>query len=786
MTEMNPNAAFEGNPVYRNDDTLEIKKIIHRFAYNWYWFVAAAVLAGGVAFAYNRYTPPVYEVQSTMLVDEGNAGSPLTALYGRSQGMFQGMNLMNDRTNIHNQMAIIGSTSTVQKTLEELDFRISYYRLGRLTEAEQYRELPFHITWDGDHPQIIETDIYLDLHAGGTISVAINAENVPVYDYREKRLIKIMPAVAINEQVRSGTRLQAEEMSFSVTLNERYNPDAGNRYKIRFHTPESLVKSYRSQLRVFLPNENSSILLLTVRGNSVRKSIDFLNKLIEVYQLGSMEKKNENANRTTQFIDSQLQNISDSLLISENRLQSFRSANQMIDFSTQSQQLLRELSELDKEMIRQENMHKYYLYLEGYIKRSQETETVVAPSAMGIDDPLLNGFIKQLNELISEKSSQTSIRQNSQHPTILQLNAQIAVVKNSLKESISNIIRQSDQELEGLDRRISSYNVQIRRLPATERNFINFERKYKIDSETYTFLLQKLAEAQIAKASSVPDSQVIEEPGLSSMVQPQKRRVYAIALMLGLIFPAAIIFLRDFFNNKIESQDEIEALTDYPVIGHTFNSNPDYRGSTLLLDKPGSRASEPYRDIRNKLNLMVKGIAKPVIAVLSSSQNEGKSYNVINIASSYAIMQKKTVILDLDLRNPAMKTAFKIPSDLGVVNYLTGNAALEDITFSTNHPLLNVIPAGPIPPNPAEVLLHPGIMAMISRLREEYDMVVIDAAPVGIVSDIFPLSDLIDASVFIVRHKFTKKQSLKDALRELGQYQMNRVAIVINCTTPQN
>ena len=175
-----------------------------------------------------------------------------------------------------------------------------------------------------------------------------------------------------------------------------------------------------------------------------------------------------------------------------------------------------------------------------------------------------------------------------------------------------------------------------------------------------------------------------------------------------------------------------------------------------------------------------------MIAVLSSAQNEGKSYNVVNIASSYAIMQKRTVILDLDLRNPAMKQTFNIPSGLGVVNYLTGNAALEDITFSTKHPLLDVIPAGPEPPDPAEVLLHPGLIGMISRLREEYDMIVIDAAPVGIVSDIFPLSDLIDASVFIVRHKVTKKQSLKDALREVDQYHMNRVAIVVNCTTPQN
>jgi capsular exopolysaccharide synthesis family protein len=714
-----------------------------------------------------------------MLVSEDKTNSPLAALYGSREGKFEGMQLMNNRENIYNQMAILGSTPIVARTLEELDFSTSYYRLGKGKDTEIYKDAPFHIIRDETLPQVVETDYYLTISPDKKIFVKTEGENVMVYNYSEGSFVKNISRFSYQKEIVSGSGLKGDDLPFTVLLNGRFDPGAHNRYKFRFHTPESLVAKYKAMLKITLPDDYSSILHLTVQDYNVSKGIDFLNKLTEIYQIDNLDRKNENATRTIHFINAQLETISDSLSISENRLETFQSSNKMIDISAQSQQMLNELSELDKELAKREAQNKYYKYLQDYINSAQELETVIAPSAMGIEDPLLNSFIIQLNELITEKSSKTSIRQGSGHPTIIRLNAQIDNVKRSLLESIDNIIIQSEMEIDNLNERIGRYNYRIRRLPATERNFVNFERRYNIDSETYTFLLQKLSESQIAKASSVPDSQVIEEPKWSALVKPQSRRTYAIALMLGLIFPAAIIFLLDLFNNKITSEDDLASVTNFPVIGNVFHELSGKGSSTVVLDRPGSPASDLFRTVRSKLNLMTRGKEHPVIAVLSASPKEGKTFNVINIASSFALVPKRVVILDLDLRNSKMKTEFGIQSDAGVVDYITGSADIEKIVFKTKHPGLDVIPAGEVPPNPAELLLDRKIYGLVGRLKELYDVIVVDTSPVGSVTDMLPLSEIIDATVFVVRNKFTVRKRLKEALAEVESYQMKEPGIVL-------
>ena len=770
-----------GYNFYRPSGTGEAdaERIIHKVLANWYWFLPSVIVAIGLAFIYNLYTTPIYEIRSTLLISEDKSDSPLSALYGSREGKFEGLQFMNNRENIYNQIAILNSTPLVSKTLEELDFEVSYYKLGRAKVTEIYEDAPFRVIWNKKLPQVIETDFYLTIEPDKKMSIKFAGENAKLYDSKEGRIIKNLPDISFEKQGMSGTNMNIDNLPFSVLINDRFDPEAPNKYKFRFHAPESLVNKYKSLLYVTLPDDYSSILHLAVRDFNVNKGIDFLNKLTEVYQIDNLERKNENFNRTIQFIDAQLENISDSLSISANRLETFQSTNKMIDISVQSQQLLTELNELDKELASRETQNKYYKYLQEYIKSNQELETVIAPSAMGIEDPLLNSFIIQLNELITEKSSKTSIRQGSGHPAIVKLNTQIENVKRSLLESIENIIRQSEAEIEILNERINRYNYRIRRLPSTERNFVNFERKYNIDSETYTFLLQKMSEAQIAMASSVPDSQVIEEPKMSALVNPKTKKIYAIAFMLGFIIPVIIIFIQDLFNDKIVSEDDIAAITGYPVIGTVFHDQSKPASRKLLLDNPGSPASDLFRAIRRRLNLMTKGKEHPVIAFLSASPKEGKTYNVINIASSFALIPKRVVILDLDLRNPKMRKEFNIESDLGVVDYITGKAGLEEIIFQTKHPMLNVIPAGAVPPNPAEILLNNKIFELINMLKENYDIIIADSTPLGTVTDILPLSDIIDASVIIVRNKLTEKKELKNILKKVESYDMKEPGIII-------
>ncbi len=728
----NQNTQFNG---MQHNDSGDIKVIVFKLLRNWYWFVLSVIVAGAIAFTYVRYTTDVYEASTTMLFEE-SYGSPsaLSAGNGAVGDVFQGLGGMGSMQNIYNQMEILKSTPVVAKTIEELNFEVSYFTVGRVSVTETYKGVPFQVIWDKDHPQLIDTDFNLEISANGQLTVSAVGENTEVYSYIEEKVLKIIPEFEFSKTIDAGTLINSDEFSFTILLNEQFNPKSeNNNFRFRFHTKTALIEKYSDALKVTYPDELTTILKISVRDFNRQKAIDFLTKLSEIYTLDNLGKKNENANRTIQFIDSQLENISDSLNISENRMESFQSQHQVLDLSAQSQQLLAQMTELDNERVAMETQNKYYHYLKDYIEQNQELETVIAPSAMGIADPLLNSLILQLNELITQKSSQTSIRKDSQHPIILRLNAQIESVKNSLRENTTSIITQSDIALHDLNKRITSYEAQVKRLPATERNFVNIERNYQLNNEIYTFLLQKLSEAQIAKASNVPDSQVIEEASSEKFpVEPQSKKIYAIALLLGLALPASIIFLIDFFNNKIMSEDEVKALSNFPIIGHVFRNLKEYGSRTLVLDKPNSPASEPYRSIRNKLNLITKGNENPVIAVTSTFPKEGKSYTSINVASSFALARKKTVILDLDLRNSKMIEEFDLKTDLGVVNYIIGKASLDEITCSTKHPLLKLIPAGPIPPNPSEMLTDSKMLELIEKLRKEYDVIVIDTPPVGL------------------------------------------------------
>jgi tyrosine-protein kinase Etk/Wzc len=770
--------SFNGNGFYQHGESNshEIKKIIAKLLGNWYWFVLAVIFALSLAFIYVRYTPPLYDIRAMVLVGEGNSKSPITAIYGQGGGMFQDTR---DWASLYNQIAIVSSSPIVSRTISGLDFEISYFSQGRVSETEMYDNIPFEIIWDRNHPQVVEADFLLTIHPDKSISISMEGEEIMVHHYLNGQTINNIPHFTFEKEIVSGSKIESDHFSFIVVLNENY-PNATGSFRFRFHTHNSLVSKYRSRLKVVVSDTYASILTLMVHDYNIKKGTEFLRRLTEVYLDNNLEKKNQYAELTIQFIDSQLQTISDSLNISEGRLESFRSTNQVIDFSAQSQQLLSQLNQLDNQIIRHKTQNKYYNYLKEYIETNQDMESVIAPSSVGIDDPLLNSFIIQLNTLINEKSSQTSIRPNSEHPTFVQLNTQIEIVKNSLRQSINNIIKQSDIELENLNQRMREYNAQIRRLPATERNFVNFERRYRIDSETYTFLLQKLSEARIAKASNIPDGQMLESPFVGALVNPQKKRIYSIALLLGLIFPASIILMRDLFNDKIRSQEDVTSITRYPIIGSIMHMEKKQNSPTPVLDKPNSPLGNTYVSIRTKISLLTKAKEHPVIAITSSLPNEGKTYNAINIASSVALTRKTVVLLDLDLRNSRIAETFDLNHSKGVVNYIIGKANLSEITYDTKLSWLKVIPAGPIPPNPAEMLSDKKMKELLEYLKKTYDMIIIDTPPIGYVSDMFQMEEMIDANLYIVRHKYTPKQTLKTILAEIGGRNMKGIGIIIN------
>ena len=359
MTQMDINKNGHQINQSQDDDSIDLKKIIFRFLRNWYWFAFVVAITLGMAFLYNRYTTPIYEISSSLLVEEEKAGSPLASgAGGSSEGIFQGLGMMNSMRNIYNQMVILNSTPIVSRTLNELDFEVSYYAVGRVAVSERYKEVPFQVVWDEEHPQVIDADFFLTIEPNGKLKIDMEEEVISAYSYTEEEVVKRIPGYSFSRTIDPGTKITSDEFSFTILLNELFDSNASNNYKFRFNSKKALLKRYREQLDVTLNDKETSILNLTLRDFNVKKGVDFLNKLTEVYQLDNLEKKNENANRTIQFISSQLQSISDSLSISESRMETFQSEHQVLDISMQSQQLLEQMRELDEELVTLETQNK--------------------------------------------------------------------------------------------------------------------------------------------------------------------------------------------------------------------------------------------------------------------------------------------------------------------------------------------------------------------------------------------------------------------------------------------
>jgi tyrosine-protein kinase Etk/Wzc len=762
-------------------DTLDLGKMAIVMLRRWTWFVLSLIAALTCMAIYNRYTDTEYKVSTLLMIDKSSArqGIPLSIGSGISGNAFEGFGVMTDNRDFTaNQMAILRSRPLVEKTITDLNIEISYYSKGRVKEAECYDLAPFAVIWDKTHPQLVDVDFRIEITQAGEFYVTASSELARVYSYSEQKVLRTISGFSIETHVQAGHEIATNDYAFTLFLNEYFNPRAINSYRIVFNPVGALADRYQSMLQVSPYDRESSVVIVSLRDKNAQKGIDFLNKLTETYIEDNLNKKNEIANRTIEFISSQLSSVSDSLWQSELRKQAFQSNRQVFNISYQTEQLLQQTKEFDNQRQMLETRNRYYAYLNEYMMVNKEPDNIIAPSAMGVDDPLLSALILQLNKLLVEKSSLISIR-SSEHYKLRQINAQIESLKNSLIENTRSMLDQSEILTAGVDDQIAGIEKRMRAMPANERDYVNLERKYSLDSETYTFLLKKFSEAQIAKASNIPDIQVVERSEKGIAVRPLKRRNYLLALILGLIFPAGLIFLSEIFSSKVRSSEDIEAVTPLPVIGY-LAQNSNNGSATHVLDNPNGTYAESYRRLRHKIGLLTRGKEDIVVAVTSSMPKEGKTTVAVNIASAFALMKKKTLLLDLDLRNSSLPEILPVNKSLGASSFLSGNAGLGDLSVSAVYPFLSVIPAGTPPDNPGEIFLGQGMSELITSLKREYDVIVIDIAPLGHVNDLFQIAGMLDATLFVVRHNFTSKEWLRNTLREVQINRIESVGLVVN------
>ena len=751
-----------GNYNFIEENNIDFKRYLSLFISNWYWFAIALFVAMGIAYAKNRYSEKIYTVSSTLLIKDDQFGGGASDFVN----IFPGTNAFRNEQNLKNEIGILRSFSLNYRVMKSLhDFHVVYTGVGRrgIVESRVYNNAPFRIVYDTLENQRIDLPVIIKLLPSDSLEIEIDGEN---------KLNKILAfGERFNERGFDFTILKLRSISF--------NPDASNKYYFYFVSPALLANQYRNKLSVSPIEEDATLVNLSVSGPEPAQEADYLNKLMEVYLLQGLEVKNETAEKTIEFIDGQIGSISDSLRNVESSLENFRLSNRLIDLSKEGNSIQNRLESFENERGTLMLQRQYYEYLREYVNSKNETGDILSPGVMGVNNGSLENLVAEFAALQQQKRK-LKMNITEDLPAVMVFDDGIKNVKALIAENINSSLKSIDNAIEDSNKKISLVEVELNKLPGTERRLINIQRKFDLNNTVYNYLLEKKAEAGIAKASNVSDNRIIDfaEPFNSLMISPKSRQNYVMALILGLLIPVVLILLIDYLNNKIIDKKDIEKETKAPIIG--FISHNTLQSEIPVNLRPSSTLAESFRSIRTNLKYFIKEVQNPVISVSSTISSEGKTFISANLAAIIASNNKKVLLVGLDLRKPRIHKILGINNDVGISDFLISLEKFENIVFQTEVENLWYAPSGPVPPNPAELIDSSKMKEFITKAKGMFDIIIIDTPPVALVTDALLLSPLTDFYLFIVRQRYTSKNTL-GLIEELYQNDnIKSLGIIIN------
>jgi len=730
--------------------------ILNLIVKNWYWFVIFTAISLFCARFYIGHTMPVFRTSTMLLINETEE-RPLVD----NSELLQGLGLPGGMKNLENQIMILKSRALTESTLKELPFETEYYTKTIRHQLPIYPEIPVKVLSENEIPLPKDTEFSINYMGDRRFTIESESDYFP-----------------FNKVALFGEQIEVANGSFSIECWDEswFKNNPGQRIYFNIHSRIALINYYSNRIEVELLSREGSILVISLVGSNRTKDADFLNKHVKGFQEISLEKKNTEANRRIQFIDDQLVGISDSLSITENRLQQFRSSNRVMDLSAQGQAIIGQVTLLENERARLDLEANYYDYLADYLNKDVSGEIPIVPITMGITDPGLTRLVEELAGLQQQMSTRGAGEMN---PLQRNLEQRVQSTKAALRETLNGLRRANSLARSENQEQINKANAQASALPVTERQLLGIERKFRLNDELYTFLLETRAEQEMQKASNRADSEVIDpaDERFSSIVSPSPPKIYFLALFAGVGLPFIVIFLRFIFNKKLKEED-IGKMTGIPVVG-SIPRNQE-KTNLVVFNYPDSSISEAFRLLRSRMQFFTKDATSPVLLVTSSMPEEGKTFTAMNLASVYSLLGKRTVLVGYDLRKPRIYQDFDLKNDKGVSTWLIGKDNINDIIQKTRYENLFIISSGPIPPNPSELTASVKTGELTTILKEKFDYIIIDSSPIGLVSDTFYLATMADVCLLIARSGHTLRDIFEDTLKEIMESEMKGLSLVIN------
>jgi capsular exopolysaccharide synthesis family protein len=761
---------------FDKQNSFDFKGFLIKTVSYWKWFVAGLIISFSIAHQVNVRKQKIYGVETMIAIQEENnpfftSNTSLVFNWGGTSDKVQ-MISTTLKSRSHNELVV-----------DKLQFYVDYIKQTKYFLKDVYGELPFKVVIDKNQFQLLDEFVKIKMISNDSfqLTVALPSNTVRVTRYADglKETITV-PNKEFKRIYKLGEDINLPYLHCKLISVPYKGENSNDEILIRCNYFDNTVSACMG-INVFIDEKAGSILKLALQGNNKNRIVDLLNTTVEVLIERQLESKNKFADNTIQFIDEKLKEMEGNLKNSGNELKEFGRNNNIVDIEEGGISFKAQLIDYDERKDVVERKLSYLNTLTNYLKNSLDYSKLPAPTVAGIEEQNINTNVSKLILLSIERSQLAYSTKGGIYYE--RVDNEMSSVKKVLIENINSYRNALQYDLNIAKEKIAKIEKEISKLPENKQEWLNISRKYNLSDNIYNTFLQKRSEASIVKAANLSDI-VFIDPAKDvggGLVGPKTSVNYVIAFFMGLIIPLVLVFFIFFISNSVQNIEDISAQTQLPLIGIVGVKNSE--SNLSVFERPKSALSESFRAIRSSLQFLYKkqnlNGAKTVM-LTSSVSGEGKTFCSLNISTVFALSEKKTIILGMDLRKPKIFDDFNIKNEIGVVNYLIGDNTLEEVIQKTHIPFLDVITSGPIPPNPSELILGDSMKEMISELKKAYDYIILDTPPVGLVSDALELSQFCDVTLYVVRQNFTKKEMLVLLNNRTKRGELNNVSIIFN------
>lgn len=734
------------------EENIDVKELLFKYLIHWPWFVGAVVVCLIAAWVYLYTSTPVYNISATVLIKDDKKGGSAGMLSGLESLGLDGM--VSSSQNIDNEIEVLRSKTIVKEVVEDLGLYISYTDEDEFPSRNMYKTSPVQVSLTPQEADLLEEPMIVEmtLQPQGSMDVTVKIDDDEYQKHFEK-----LPAVFPTDKGTLAFFLTPDSISSSKRILEETTASEKTTRNITatINKPLAVAKAYCKNMTIEPTSKTTSVAVISLKNSNVQRGKDFINKLLEMYNINTNNDKNEVAQKTAEFINERISIISKELGSTEKDLESFKRGAGITDLTSDAQIALTGSAEYEKKRV--ENQTQINL-LQDLQKYMQNEGYEVLPSNIGLQDLNLAAAINRYNEVLVERKRllRTSTENN---PTIINLDTSISAMKENVQVSLDRVLRGLFITKADLDREANRYSRRISEAPGQEREFVSIARQQEIKAGLYLMLLQKREENAITLAATANNAKIIDDAiADDAPVSPKRKMIYLIALVLGVGIPVGVIYLLELTKFKIEGRSDVEKLTSLPIVGD-IPLTDEKQGAIAVFENQNNLMSETFRNIRTNLQFMLEN-DKKVILVTSTVSGEGKSFISANLAISLSLLGKKVVIVGLDIRKPGLNKVFNIPrKEVGITQYLANpeKNLMDLVQLSDVNKNLYILPGGTVPPNPTELLARDGLDKAIETLKKNFDYVILDTAPVGMVTDTLLIGRVADLSVYVCRADYTHK-----------------------------